>query len=98
MERIGISFFFKDYDFLVEFFNLFFLTKELVLLFFDEFLFPKNFLNNFLVIGVRSLQLFFVHISVPLQFFNKTFVLSLTFLLVIDLAFKLSQGFIDSIS
>ena len=98
LERIGIPLLFKDDDLLVEFLNLFFLAKELVLLLFDEFLLPKNLLNNLLVVGIRSLQLFFVHVPVPLQLFNKTLVLPLTFLLIIDLALKLSQGLIDSIS
>lgn len=98
LERVSIPLFFKDYDLLVEFLNLLFLAKEFVLLFFDEFLLAKNLLNDLFVVGIRSLQLLFVHISVPLQLLNKTFVLSLAFLLVIDLALKLSQGLIDSIS
>ena len=98
LKRVRVSFFLKDNNLFVEFFDLLLLTKQFILFFLDQFFLAKDLFDYFFIICFWPFELFFIHISISFQFFNKAFIFSLTFLLIIQLTFQLSQSFTNSIS
>lgn len=96
LERIGISFLLQRTHNLIQLFNFLFLPKELILLLLDKFLLVDNFLRNFLIIILWPLKLLDIHIPIPLQFLNKTFILAWILLLISYFCLKLYQTTVDS--
>ena len=83
LERVRISLLFKHNNFPIKLFNFFLLSKKFIFLLFYELFLAENVFKHLFVAGLRTLKLFFIHISVSLQFFNERTILSLTFLLII---------------
>lgn len=95
LKRICISLFLKCSDLLIEFLNLFLLSKKLILFLFKNFFFIDNFLINLFIVCLWSLELFFIHVSISFKLLNKAFVFGWAFLFLIDLSFELHKTHVD---